>query len=64
VNLKEAIEWAERDISSMFGKGDSTLVFYVYPWNDGYCVCSDSKIKRHPHIKWVYNTKDKWKTKQ
>lgn len=39
--------------------GFSSLVYYVIPWNDGYSVCSDSKIKKHPDTKWVYNTRDK-----
>jgi len=61
VNLKEAIEWVERDRTSLFGSGFSKLVYYVCPWNDEYIVRSNSEIERHPDIEWVYNTRDKWK---
>jgi len=66
VNLKEAIEHAERmapinEGVPMSSPGFSNLVYYVCPWNDEYIVRPGSKIKRHPHIKWVYNTKDKMK---
>lgn len=59
MNLKEAIKWAERDKTSLFGDGNSKLVYYVIPWNDDYCVVSNSHIERNPDIEWVYNTKDK-----
>jgi O-acetyl-ADP-ribose deacetylase (regulator of RNase III) len=72
VNLNEAIRHAEmlapKNKGAQPGKpGFSNLIYYVCPWNDGYSVCSDSHIKRHPDIKWVYNTRDKqimsWKLK-
>ena len=62
MNLTKAIAHAEKMAPKEIGGRDylySTLVYYVHRWNDGYCVSSGSFIKRHPHIKWVYNTKDK-----
>ncbi|MEK6829553.1 MAG: hypothetical protein AABY15_05535 [Nanoarchaeota archaeon] len=45
----------------------SNLVYYVAKWNDGYCVFTEPHIKKHPNIKWVYNTREKkmedWKIK-
>ena len=62
MNLEEAIKWAERDVTNLSGIVEAkTIVYYVVPWNDGYVVLTESHIKRHPDIKWVYNTKDKWK---
>lgn len=73
MNLKEAINHAERLAPKNKGISESSLgfsliVYYVCPWNEGYMVCPDSQIKRHPDIKWIYNTKDKiimenWKIK-
>jgi len=60
VNLKEAIKWAERDITSLFGKGGgSKLAYYVCRWNDEYIVHSNTFMDRHPEVEWVYNTIDK-----
>ncbi|MHA1482453.1 MAG: hypothetical protein ACTSQA_03315 [Candidatus Heimdallarchaeaceae archaeon] len=60
MNLEEAIKWAERDNTSLFGKGGgSTLVYYVCRWNDEYVVNSNSYMDRHPDVEWIYNTRDK-----
>lgn len=60
MNLEEAIRWAERDTTSLFGRGGgSKLTYYVCRWNDEYIVNSNSYMDRHPYVKWVYNTIDK-----
>ena len=51
MNLEEAIKWAERDTTSLFGKGGgSKLAYYVCHWNDGYIVHSNSYMDRHPDV--------------
>ena len=65
MNLIEAINHAEMMAPKNKGvfpgdAGYSNLVYYVCPWNDEYCVCPGSHIKKHSNIKWVYNTKDKY----
>ena len=47
----EAIAWANSR------PRNKNLQYHVVPFNDGYCVITDTHHKRHPHMKVVYTTK-------
>jgi len=65
MNIREAINWAERPLMGENAELKDGFVryrfvhYYVVPWNDGYSVVPETQIERHPNIEWVYNTREK-----
>lgn len=64
MTLEEAINHAENMAPLNFGvsycsPGFSNLIYYVIKWNNEFSVCSNSYIRQHQEVEWIYNTRDK-----
>ena len=61
MSLEEAIDLAEKrkaQWEKYRGQAVHDYIWYVVPFNDGYCLAETPQVKRHPAIKKqaVYDT--------